>query len=162
MVRRARGGAPKTIGSGVYVDYSVERPHTGLGLYADQVFRKKDAISIYDGILMPWGSLPAASELTGRPNKYSTHLCRLKYTDFTISGMQEPHPGRGGASFANHARTPNAVLKPCRLFEQTYISGERLRKTMCLFAVADIEPGTEITFRYPESSCARLRIPYDS
>ena len=101
-----------TIGYGVDVMQSTITT-AGLGLFATRDFKTNEIITEYAGCIMSDRFQAAQCEVQTHIVRVSAAYNRQLGPDLYVDGDRTPVTGRGGGSFANHSKTPNAELYPC-------------------------------------------------
>jgi hypothetical protein len=86
----------------------------GLGLFATRDFKTNEIITEYAGCIMSDRFQAAQCEVqTHNIVRVSAAYNRQLGPDLYVDGDRTPVTGRGGGSFANHSKTPNAELYAC-------------------------------------------------
>jgi hypothetical protein len=114
-------------------------PIHGTGLFALRRIGVGEHLTHYDG---EWISREKAVALDAEGE--GGWLCTTGSRDVVIDGLRHPLPGRGLASFANHAARPNAALR-------------RRDDVVSLVCTRPTEKGQEVTIHYGNGFWTRMR-----
>ena len=121
-------------------------------------FFKGDAITIYDGNLLPRTNSARANDARASS---LTHVHALH--DYIVYGLDIPVAGRGLGSFINHSFDANTMVTVEQGLWPYYgfvpLSTEDAHYLL-IRAKRDINAGEELRLRYAKSTCVRLGIRY--
>jgi SET domain-containing protein len=136
------------VGNGLEVRTSTIK-EAGLGLFATRPFKSNDYITQYCGRRT---SADEAKAAVGPGQEFGRHHSHTKSVGphEVILGLQghDARTGIGGASLANHAKTPNTTYASLELK-----SGQTL---IFIKAKTDIKPGDELFVNYGRNYWLRL------
>ncbi len=154
------------IGRDVEVRGSTLGGLAGSGLFAGRKFGVGEAITHYDGYLTRREDYPRAGSVRSY-DVTSDWVAGIRGTDFLVHGLTVPIAGRGGGSFSNHKRPPNAKFiymrkgLNCVNYFGVQCGSHFLHAGIpCIILVAarEIDEGEEIFSDYGPTTCRRLGI----